>query len=64
MSATVATGIMTIALSPLAIGIMPIAGAVAAKKYLSASKKRKESNQLKDEIYAILCDYVGYIPNT
>lgn len=64
LSAMVATGAATIALSPLAIAAIPVAGVAVTAKALSANGKAKESRQLKDEVYALICDYLGYVPDT
>lgn len=64
LSAMVATGVATIALSPLAIAAIPVAGVAVTAKALSANGKAKESRKLKDEVYALICDYLGYVPDT
>lgn len=59
----VSSGVIAIGLSPLAIAALPVAGVAVTAKALSASGKAKESRQLKDDVFAIVCDYLGYTPN-
>lgn len=57
------SGVVMIGLSPLAIAALPVAGVAVTAKALSASGKAKESRQLKDDVFAIICDYLGYVPD-
>lgn len=60
--ATVSSGALVIGLSPLAMAALPVAGVAITAKALAAKGKANESRQLKDDVYAIIYDYLGYNP--
>lgn len=58
------TGVVAIGLTPLAVAALPVAGVAVTARALSANGKAKESRQLKDDVFAIVCDYLGSNPDT
>lgn len=58
-----ALGVACVAV-PGAIAALPATGVYAAVEAFSAKNKVKKSRQLKDNVFALICDYLGYDPDT